>query len=54
MTSYSIYGLPLSDQGAQIKSCTEVKVEHEAEDEESGGVIEVPSSPTYSDVSVSR
>ncbi|XP_006806771.1 E3 ubiquitin-protein ligase RAD18 isoform X2 [Neolamprologus brichardi] len=42
-----------ADQGAQIKSCTEVKVEHEAEDEESGGVIEVPSSPTYSDVSVS-
>lgn len=54
MTLYSSHCLPLSHQGAQIKSCTDVKVEHEAEDEESGGVIEVPSSPTYSDVSVSR
>uniref|UniRef100_A0AAZ1WXV2 RING-type E3 ubiquitin transferase n=1 Tax=Oreochromis aureus TaxID=47969 RepID=A0AAZ1WXV2_OREAU len=41
------------NQGAQIKSCTEVKVEHEAEDEESGGVIELSSSPAYSDVSIS-
>ncbi|KAL3978210.1 solute carrier family 39 (zinc transporter), member 9 [Sarotherodon galilaeus] len=42
-----------ADQGAQIKSCTEVKVEHEAEDEESEGVIELSSSPAYSDVSIS-
>lgn len=38
-----------ADQGAQSKSYLVVKVE----EEESAGVIELPSSPTYSDVSVS-